>query len=294
MRRIRLDQEVAKFRRGFEARMKLLPSAAGVDISSESIDGVDCEWHVPQGCDDAPVIFFLHGGAYLVGSPATHRRLLSHIAKMSGMRAILPDYRLAPEHRFPAQLEDSLTVWRALLKGGLEPADLAISGDSAGGNLAVATMLALRDSGEPLPASCFLLSPWLDLSGNGDSHRSRAASDPWFRPEQMSVVASRFCDVAEFRKPLVSPVYADAADLPPTLIQVGDDEILLSDSTRFADNIKSAGGRVDLHIWPRMWHVFQYFIGMMPESRKAIDEVVRFLRSEHATDRVGQTKSRAA
>ena len=265
-----------------------------MSIRAESIDGINCEWHVPKGCNDAPVIYYLHGGAYIMGSPATHRRLVSHIARAAGMRALLPDYRLAPEHRFPAQLEDSLRVWRALLKGGIAPSDIAIGGDSAGGNLCVATLLSLRDAGEALPAACVLLSPWLDLAGDGESHHTRSSYDPWFKPEYMPAVASRFCAPADFRKPLISPVYADASGLPPIFIQVGDHEILLSDSTRMADNIKAAGGRVDLHVWPDMWHVFQYFVGQMPESRRAIEDIAQFLRAEFATDRADSEKRKVA
>ena len=294
MKRIRLDRDVQVARRSFSKRMSMLPTARGVNVTSEQIDGVACDWHVPEGCGDAPVIFYLHGGAYLMGSPATHRRLVSYIAREAGMRAVVPDYRLAPEHQYPSQLDDSLRVWQALVAGGIDPASVAIGGDSAGGNLSMATLLALRDRDAPLPAACFLISPWLDLAGDGESHRTRSDYDPWFKPEYMPVVASRFCDVSLLRDPMVSPVYADAAGMPPTLIQVGDHEILLSDSTRLADNIKAAGGRVDLHIWPDMWHVFQYFIGQMPESRKAIDDIARFLKSEFSTDRADRRSARAA
>jgi len=294
MRRSKIASNPLAARRDFHKRMTKLPLARCVHSARENVGGIECEWLTPQGCDDAPVIFFLHGGAYIMGSPATHRRLVSYIAKAAGMRAVLPDYRLAPEHRYPSQLEDSLQVWRTLVKGGIDPANIAIGGDSAGGNLSVVTMLALRDAGDPLPAACFLLSPWLDLAGDGESHHTRSTYDPWFRPEKMPQLVANFCDESDVRKPMVSPVHADASGLPPTLIQVGDHEILLSDSTEFADNIKAAGGRVDLHIWPAMWHVFQYFIGHMPESRKAIDDIGRFLRSEFAIDRIDIKEPQAA
>ena len=294
MRRSQMAMDPQAARRDFQARMTKLPIASGVTVTGESVDGIDCEWHVPDGCTDAPLIYFLHGGAYIMGSPGTHRRLVSHIAKAAGMRAVLPDYRLAPEHRYPSQLEDSLRVWRALIRGGVDTGKVAIGGDSAGGNLSVATLLSLRDAGEQLPAACFLLSPWLDLAGDGESHHTRSKYDPWFYPQKMSDVVNWFCDASDVRDPTISPVNADASGFPPTLIQVGDHEILLSDSTRFADNIKATGGRVDLQIWPDMWHVFQYFIGQMPESKKAVDDIVRFLRSEFSTDRVDPEKSQAA
>ena len=258
----------------------MLSAAHGVIVRQESIAGVSCDLHVPKGCDDAPLIYYLHGGAYVMGSPATHRRLVSFIARAAGMRAILPDYRLAPENRFPAALEDSLAVYRALLRGGTRAGNIAIGGDSAGGNLAMATLLSLRDAGEPLPAACFLMSPWLDFAGQGESHETRARIDPWFRAEHLPAAAEKYVDLSAAKDPLVSPVYADATGLPPTFIQVGDHEILLSDSIRMADHIRMAGGRAEITIWPDMWHVFQFFVGQMPESMQAIEDIGAFLRKE--------------
>ena len=148
MKRVTPYKDVQKLREGLESRTTLLPPARGVRIHSEEVNGIHCEWHVPNGCDDAPVIYYLHGGAYVMGSPATHRRLVSHIAKQASMRALLPDYRLAPESRYPAALDDSLKVYHALRLALGSGTKLAIGGDSAGGNLAVATILALRNDGE--------------------------------------------------------------------------------------------------------------------------------------------------
>ena len=280
MKRVTPERDVHELRRGLEKRTSMLSPAHGVDVREEVIAGIGCELHVPEGCDDAPLIYYLHGGAYVMGSPATHRRLVSFIAREAGMRALLPDYRLAPEHRFPAALQDSLAVYRALLQGGMRAEDMAIGGDSAGGNLAMATLLSLRESNRPLPAACFLMSPWLDLAGQGDSHSSRAKLDPWFRADHLPAIVAKVVDPSETNNPLVSPVYADAAGLPPTFIQVGDHEILLSDSVRMADHIQMAGGRAEITIWPEMWHVFQFFVGQMPESLRAIQDIGRFLGNE--------------
>jgi len=277
MQGITPERDVYELRKSFESRTSILPTARRVGVRATVIDDIHCEWHIPEGCDDAPIILYLHGGAYIMGSPATHRRLVSHIARAAKMRALVPDYRLAPEHRFPSALEDSLKIYRHLF-GRKDDAKLAIGGDSAGGNLAAATLLALRDAGEELPGACFLLSPWLDMTASGESMQTRANSDPWFRPEFMAPTAAKVISEFETRNPLVSPVFADAADLPPTLIHVGDDEILLSDSTRLAENIRDAGGDVELRIWEGMWHVFQFFIGQMPESNRSIKEIGRFLR----------------
>ncbi len=294
MRRVTPGRDVHELRRGLEYRGTLLPPAKGVDIRPVTIEGIHCEWHVPAGCEDAPVIYYLHGGIYIMGSPATHRRLVSFIAKESGMRALVPDYRLAPENRFPAALDDSLKIYRHLLHDGLDSSAIVFGGDSAGGNLAVATMLSLRDAAEKLPAACFLISPWLDMTNNGESRRTRAKIDPWFNPDHVPASAARVFAESELENPLVSPVYADASDFPPTLIQVGDHEILLTDSTRMAENIREKGGTVELQVWPEMWHVFQYFVGQVPESKKAIDDIAHFLRSAFSVDRLSMQKGQAA
>jgi monoterpene epsilon-lactone hydrolase len=272
------ESDVHKVRAGFEANAKKLGPAKGVLIRQENIAGVDCEWLIPPGCESAPLIYYLHGGAYMVGSPRTHRKMVGHIAKHAGMRALLPDYRLAPENPFPAALEDSTAVYRSLLEGGNNASRIAIGGDSAGGNLSMATLLALRDARDELPAACFLLSPWLDLACEGETLVTNATREPWFAAEEMPGIVSNYCSEFDIRNPLVSPVFADVSGLPPTLIQAGDQEILLSDSLRLADNISASNGSVTLQIWPDMWHVFQYFIGRMPESKRAIQDVADFLR----------------
>lgn len=294
MKRVTPYRKETDLRRGLERRTSMLRPARGVAVQPENIAGIDCEMHVPEGCEDAPLIYYLHGGAYVMGSPRTHRRMVSFIARAAGMRALLPDYRLAPEHRFPAQLEDSLAVYRALLQGGLASSAIAIGGDSAGGNLTMATLLALRDAGEPMPGACFLLSPWLDLAGEGETHVTRDGLDPWFKASHLAPAAKKFCDENQVKNPLVSPVYAEAHGLPPTLIHVGDHEILLSDSVRMADHMRSAGSQVELKIWDDMWHVFQFFIGQMPESKEAIADIAAFLKSRFAAAAETPAESRAA
>ena len=257
---------------------RYLTPAFGVSVEATTVHGLEAEWLRPKGAPDDKVLLYLHGGAYLIGSCRTHRQMVSHIARAAGINALVPDYRLAPEHRFPAAIEDAVQIYRSLLSEGFKPRDIFIAGDSAGGGLTVATLLSLRHAGVPLPAAAVLLSPFLDVSASGESATTRADQDPWFAPSDLAVVADNYCNNADdLKNPLVSPVFANVAGLPPTLIQVGDDEILLSDATRFAALMEEAGLEVQLEIWPEMWHVFQLLVGKMPESRMAIRKIGGYL-----------------
>lgn len=267
---------------------------SGVRIKYVYFAGVECEWIVPSGCQDAPVLYYLHGGAYVSGSARTHRPMVAHLARQAGMRALLPNYRLAPENPYPAGLEDCLAVYRALLADGHPASGIAIAGDSAGGGMTMAVLLSLRDAGALLPKAAVLLSPWLDLTGSGESIRTRATQDPLFRPEEMPQAAAHYAPASMLTDPLVSPIYADVHGLPPILVQVGDHEILLSDATRIADSISAADGRVTLQVWPGMWHVFQYFVGRMPEAQRALADVASFLRRQLGIEAESVTEKAAA
>lgn len=262
----------------FVAR-KFLIRAIGVEVEQSQISGVDVDWLRPKKARKDKVLFYLHGGAYVIGSRRTHRQLVSHIARAAGVVAVLPEYRLAPEHPFPAGLDDAVAVYRGLLESGFKPEDIIISGDSAGGGLSVATLLALRHAGDPMPAAAVLLSPFLDVTGSGESATTRADKDPWFDVADLQVVTRYYCpDESMWRDPLISPVFANVAGLPPMLIHVGDDEILLSDSTRLAEKLKAEGIEVELEIWPHMWHVFQMFIRKMPESKAAVKKIAIYIQ----------------
>lgn len=271
--------DVLSIRRRLDFFAGMVPSALGVAVEKDSVAGLKSEWLTPKGVPDDKLLLYWHGGAYVMGSCASHRPCVSHIARAAGVRALLPEYRLAPEHPFPAAIDDAVNVYRELLSRGFDPAKIVVAGDSAGGGLCVAMLLALRDAGEPLPCAMGLLSPWLDLSGQGDSMDTRKDRDPWFNPEDLPHVTRHYCDKSEFTNPLVSPVFADASAFPPALIQVGDDELLLSDSERLAANMRAAGGEVEVDVWPGMWHVWQMFIGLMPESRHAVDKLGEFIRN---------------
>lgn len=263
--------------------------AFGVRLERTTVAGLYAEWLRPRRAPSDTVFLYLHGGAYMLGSCRSHRQLVSHIARAGNINALVPEYRLSPEHKFPAAIEDCVAVYRELLASGIRPENIVIGGDSAGGGLTVATLLSLRDAGDPLPAAAVLLSPYLDVTASGESATTRAARDPWFSAKDMAVVVSNYCGADEIRNPLVSPVFADVEGLPPVLIQVGDDEILLSDSTRFAANMQAAGNQVDIEIWPEMWHVFQLFVGKMPEARKAIRKIGAYLRALYQQAELSKT-----
>lgn len=270
---------VAKMRKRLDLLGRLARSARHVAIEKKPVAGLYAEWYRPQQARPGKLFLYLHGGAYALGSCDSHRKLVTHIAKAGNIEAVMPEYRLAPEHPFPAGLEDAVAIYKELLASGYNPADIIISGDSAGGGLSVATMLQLRHQGLPLPGAAVLLSPFLDMSASGESVRTRAARDPWFKPEEVEVVIRYYCPNEDVRNPLLSPVFANVAGLPPTLIQVGDHEILLSDSTRFADKLSTAGIDVELEVFPEMWHVFQLFVGKMPESKAAIRKIGAYIQN---------------
>lgn len=274
--------DIADARRKTAMLGRLTLTAFGVSVDATQIEGLRAEYLRPKNAVPGRLLLYLHGGAYILGGCDLHRQVVSHIARSAGMDALLPEYRLAPEYRFPAAVDDAVAIYKAVVASGIKPEDIVFAGDSAGGGLAVATLLALRDAQDPLPAGAVLLSPFLDATGSGDSMRTRASQDPWFHADDLPVITAHYCDEHQRRFPLVSPVFADVEGLPPMYIQVGDDEILLSDSERFADALVAAGIEVKLDVWPDMWHVFQMFIGKMPESRKAIDDIGEYIQSRMA------------
>lgn len=265
-------------RKTWHSAAKVLWTPRKVRVEEAKIHGLTAEWLTPKGAPEDKLLLYLHGGAYVMGNCATHRQLVSYLAKYSGIKALLPEYRLAPEHPFPAAIDDAVGLYRSLLADGYTAGNIVIAGDSAGGGLTMATLLSLRDARDPLPAAACLLSPWLDLTATGESMTTRAKKDPWFQPEDMPIVAAYYCREDQLRNPLVSPVFADLSGLPPLYIQVGEDEILLSDSTRAADKVKAAGGEVEIEIWPGMWHVFQAFLVQVPESKKAVKKIGAYVR----------------
>lgn len=244
-----------------------------------SAGGVDGEWLVPPDAARDKAILYFHGGGFRIGSVASHRDLIARIADASGCRVLAIDYRLAPEHRFPAALDDALTAYRYLRDQGLRAADIAFVGDSAGGNLVLAAMLAARERGWPLPAAGVLMSPWTDLAATGASYESRAEADPIHQRAMILALAKNYLGKdGDPRDPFASPLYADLAGLPPLLVQAGDRETVRDDAVGLAACAKAVGVEVELQVWDGMIHVFQLF-PEIPQAREAIASLAKFLRS---------------
>ena len=269
--------DVRKMRRRLDQIGGLGRVGKKVAVQEDQLCGLNVEWYRPENARSGKILLYLHGGAFVLGSCASHRKLVTQIARAGRIDAVLPEYRLAPEHPYPAGLQDCVGVYRALLEYGYNPKNIAIAGDSAGGGLTMSLMLELRHTGVPLPGAAVLLSPFLDLTASGESVTTRIDQEPWFNPDDIHTVIQYYCPDENLEDPLLSPVFANVAGLPPTLVQVGDDEILLSDSTRIAENMQAAGVDVELQVFPEMWHVFQLFVGKMPESRAAVDKIGAFL-----------------
>ncbi|MBO0738710.1 MAG: alpha/beta hydrolase [Alphaproteobacteria bacterium] len=225
-------------------------------------------------------VLFLHGGGFIVGSPRLYRHLTWRFAETTRARVLAVDYRLAPEHPFPAALEDAISAYHWLITNGADPRQIAIIGDSAGGGLVFSLMLLLRDEGVPLPGAAVALSPWTDLALTGSSLRINAVADPMLNAEDPPQFVADYLAGADPRTPYVSPLYGDPAGLPPTIIQVGSDEVLRDDAVRMADRLRAAGCEVELEIWPRMPHVWHVFAPLVPEARRAIERVGSFVRSK--------------
>ena len=240
--------------------------------------GIPAEWIADESAASDRVVLYLHGGGYVAGSIDSHRNLTGNLAKAMGCRVLALHYRLAPEHPHPAPVQDAVAAYRWLLAEGFKAEHVMISGDSAGGGLALATLVALRDGGDPLPATAAAISPWVDMEGLGESMKTRAEVDPMINPVMLGQIAELFLGGGDPRDPLAAPLHADLTGLPPLLIHVGDSEVLLDDSTRFTAKAKAAGVEVTLEVWPEMVHVWHASAGFVPEADAAIARIAEYSR----------------
>jgi epsilon-lactone hydrolase len=238
------------------------------------------EWIEPEagGAARGRTLLYFHGGGYFFCSPKTHRAITVNLATRAEARVFVPDYRLAPEHRFPAAVEDALASYRGLLCDGKSADRIIVGGDSAGGGLALALLLSLRDAGDPLPAAAVLFSPWTDLAATGESIRRNDKSDVLFHGRRIAESARVYLGDTPADNPLASPLYADLRGLPMLFIQASDSEVLLDDSTRLAQKAAKAGVEVHFRAWHKLPHVWQYFAPSLPEGRAALAETAAFIR----------------
>jgi acetyl esterase/lipase len=267
-----------------EASAGAVPPPADVAYEAAELGGVPGEWtRAPGAARDGAMIYF-HGGGYCVGSVRTHRLLVSALSRACGLSVFSVDYRLAPEHPHPAAVEDGIAVYRALLARGIDPGRVALAGDSAGGGLTVATLLALREAGLPRPAAGACISPWLDLALSGESMVSKCDLDPMCKPPILAQMAAAYLGGRDPRTPLASPLYADLSGLPPLLLHVGTAETLLDDSVRFAARAERAGVSATLEVWDDMIHVWHAFAMLLPEGQQAVDRLGAFVHEALGRD----------
>ena len=269
---------VEGFRIAIDEMVSQFPLDENIKLERVGAGGVPAEWVAAPDAADDQVLLYLHGGGYMGGSMRSHRVMLSRLSRASGMRVLGLEYRLAPENPFPAAVEDSIAAYRWLLSQGVESKNIAIAGDSAGGGLTPATLIALRYVGEPMPAAGVCISPWVDLEGIGGSMTTKAEVDPIVQRELLDVLANLYLGNRDRRTPLAAPLYADLQGLPPLLIQVGSSETLLDDSNRLTERAKAAEVDATLEVWEDMIHTWHLFAPILPEGQQAIERIGEFLR----------------
>jgi monoterpene epsilon-lactone hydrolase len=271
--------EIAQMRSDADARSKAFPLPSDVTVTPVTANGVPAEWTSTPDADPSSAILYLHGGGYVICSLQSHRHLAAEVGRAAGTRTLAIDYRLAPEHPFPAPVEDTVAAYRFLLDSGLKPDRIAFAGDSAGGGLVIGAMLAIREAGLPSPACGWCISPWVDMEALGQSFTDRAEADPTVQKATIQMMAQWYLGGADPRHPHAAPLYGDLRGLPPLLIQVGSVETLLDDSIQLARKAGIAEVPVALQIWPEMIHIWHIFFPMLAAGRRAITSGGSFVRN---------------
>src|SRR5260221_8198096 len=279
-----LGADVATLRAAFNELMARVPVADDVDHEPTTIGGVNAIDVAIRGVEAAGTILYFHGGVYVIGTAVATVPLVSDLARRAHAKAVTVDYRLAPEYPYPAAVDDARAIYEGLLAQGIDAGQIALAGESAGGGLAVAILLALRNAGLPLPCGALLMSPYADLTLSGETIVERAASDPILTPEGLRLRVPDYVGGADASDPQLSPIFADLSGLPPLLIQVGSNEILLSDAVRLAGRAALADVPVTLEVTPGVPHVFQGFAAMLDEGNAALDRAATFLRTQLAAN----------
>ena len=273
------ERSPTEMRDGLESMAGTFALEPDVRVQPITVAGMPAEWITSAAVEPARVILYLHGGGYVVGSLNTHRDLAARLGRASGARVLVIDYRLAPEHPHPAAVDDAVAACRWLRTHGIAPARLAIAGDSAGGGLTIATLIALRDLGEPLPSAAVCFSPWIDMEATGASMDTNV-DDPMLNRKLILHFARFYLGLGTIdpQTPLAAPLHADLAGLPPLLIQASRHEVLLDDATRIAEKARRAGVACELDLTDEVPHVWQIFASILPEGQQAIDRAGAFLR----------------
>lgn len=270
---------VAERRERLDAIGGAYKTADDIHLESVNADGVRAEWSITPSADAARVLLYLHGGGFSAGSIVSHRAMVTETGRAAQARTLAIDYRRTPEHPFPAALDDAIQAYGWLLAQGVQPEQLAVGGDSAGGGLTVALMVSLRERGLPLPACGWCVSPWVDMEARGESYTTKAAIDPMISREYILELADWYLGGIAPRAPLASPLYADLGRLPPLLIQVGSAETLFDDSIQLAARAGAADVRVTLQVWPNMIHAWPLFHQQLTDGRRAIAAAGSFIRA---------------
>jgi epsilon-lactone hydrolase len=273
------SESVAERRAMYDRAEKVFTLPPETAVEPVTTRGVPGEWIRPAGARTDAALLYLHGGGYVIGSPRSHRHLAEAIARAAGIACLLPDYRLAPEHAFPAAVDDAVAAYRWLIEDRkIAPGRIAIAGDSAGGGLTVVALVAIRDARLPLPAAGVCISPWTDLTCSAPSYETRAARDPIVLLPNIAVMAKTYLGATDPRTPLASPLFADLTGLPPLLIHVGTDEVLLDDAARLAERGRAAGVDVSYEAWEEMIHVWHWFLPWLDEAQAAVGKIGGFVR----------------
>jgi acetyl esterase/lipase len=258
---------------------RVVPPPAGTEISGGRIGGLPAVRMTHPSADRDRVVLFLHGGGYKIGSPTSHRGYAGHLSRAARATVYLLDYRLAPEHPFPAALEDAVAAYRALLEAGYAPQRTAIAGDSAGGGLSLATAITQRDAGEPLPAALCLICPWLDLTLSGDSITSNAGREPLITSHGVATDSAAYSGSQDPGLPGISPLFADLGGLPPIHLQGAGDDLIVSDANRFAERAAASGVNLDYVRYEGLWHDFQLYAGLLGDADRAVEDAGSALRA---------------
>ncbi|KAA0015308.1 alpha/beta hydrolase [Salinicola corii] len=268
---------------------QLFPAPTGVSYATVELGGVSTMLVTPENYSEDRALFYIHGGGYVHGGVKGYRGLAGRYATMLRSRVYLPDYRQAPEHRYPTPIEDTFSAYRALIDTGVAPGSLMLSGDSAGGAMVVTIMRKARDAGFALPVASVAISPWANLTHSGSSATERDGIDPLVSTAFLDELASRFLAGTLPTDPDASPVFADVRNLSPTLIQIGENEVMLSDAIRLASHLGENRVRTSLEVWPGMFHVWHLLAGILPEADQALRNAVRFYEDALALEAVRST-----